>query len=279
MSDKTTEYPIEHVAFYQFEDLSPLEPLRDTLREHAERLGLLGTVLLAQEGINGMLAGSSEAIQQWLDQLYEERPSLSPMPIKRSWCEEQPLQRLVVRLREEIATLRVSGVDAQQQTAPKLSPSELRDWLRAGEELVLVDIRNDFECRLGTFRGALNPKTRAFHEFPDYVLSHREAWRGKKVVTFCTGGIRCEKATSWMMDQGIDTLYQLDGGIINYFQEIPDAEQDWNGELFVFDKRVTLDTKLKPTGRTPEELLRLELALRDGVYEEPSGEPGGEREG
>lgn len=235
-----------NAAFYMFTDLAPLDALRDDLATRCAAAGLLGTIILAQEGINGMLAGDEAAVRGFIDALLLARPQLAPMPIKYSESDGPSFGHLDVKIKPEIVTMRVPGVDATH-TAPRLDPHTLREWLRSGEQITLIDVRNDFECQRGTFRGAINPGTTAFHQFPEYALQHKDALHNKKLVTFCTGGIRCEKATSWMIEQGFSEVYQLDGGILNYFQQIEDAHLDWSGELFVFDRRTAVDTRLKPT--------------------------------
>ena len=156
--------------------------------------------------------------------------------------------RLVLKKKPEIVTMRRGRTNAATSTATKVSPTTFRDWIRNEEDMLVIDTRNRFECELGTFRGAVDPQTAAFHEFPAYVETHREELRSKKVVMFCTGGIRCEKATSWMHDILPDgEIFQLDGGILKYFEDVGDAHLDWKGELFVFDQRVAVDTRLQPT--------------------------------
>ena len=198
-----------------------------------------------------MLAGEPDAVEAFLAAFVELDAGLEQMPIKRSWSEQVPFKRLVVKIKPEIVTMRVDDVDPIARTGHHLPPEQLRDWLRAGEEMVFVDVRNSFEYKLGTFKGAIDPLTRAFHEFPDVVRAHQEEWKGSKVVMFCTGGIRCEKASSWMLEAaGFEQVYQLEGGVLNYFERIPDAHKDWEGELFVFDERVAVDTELKETSTT-----------------------------
>lgn len=247
-------HPIVNAAFYMFTDMSPLAGLREELLDHPSAAHVKGSLILSYEGVNGMLAGTAEHIDAFIAHLTDARPALGDMPIKRSFSDDLPFQKLLIKIKPEIVTMRVDDVDAVNKTGEHLPPQRLRDWLRQGKEMVFIDVRNDFECELGSFKGAINPGTEAFHEFPDYVRAHREAWQGKDVVMFCTGGIRCEKATSWMLDEGFEHIYQLDGGVLNYFEQVEDAEQDWDGELFVFDERVTLDTRLEPGGMTLEDL-------------------------
>jgi UPF0176 protein len=234
-----------NAAFYLFADLAPLDALRDAIKAWCVEAELLGTVILADEGINGMLAGPPDVVRAAIAFIKATRPALADLPVKYSASQGPSFARLDVKIKPEIVTMRVPGVDATH-TAPRLDPHTLRDWLRSGEPVTLVDVRNDFECQLGTFRGAINPRTTAFHEFPEFALAHREQLQRARLVTFCTGGIRCEKATSWLLDQGFDEVYQLDGGILNYFQQIQDADKDWDGQLFVFDNRTAVDTHLRP---------------------------------
>lgn len=248
------EMRFTNLAFYAFVELAPLEELRERLLELGEAYGVRGTVILGGEGINGMLAAPSERVDAFVEELRAVRPALEGVHIKRSVSEEMPFGRLSVKIKSEIVTMRVDGVEPGSRTGEHLEPERLRDWLRGDEEMVLVDVRNHFECELGTFRGAIDPMTTAFHEFPDVVRARREEWEDKKIVMFCTGGIRCEKATSWMLDEGFEQVYQLEGGVLNYFEKIEDAQRDWSGELFVFDGRVALDTNLAETGTTLEDL-------------------------
>ncbi len=246
---------ILNIAFYQFAPMAPVAAFERTLTEVCDTHDLKGSIILAYEGINGMVAGSPDGVEALITTMRAERPALEEMPIKRSTSETRPFEHIKIKVKPEIVTMRIPGVDPIATTAPHLAPEVLRDWLRAQEDIVLIDVRNDFEYKVGTFRSALNPHTTSFHEFPDVVRAHVEEWKDKKVVTFCTGGIRCEKATSWMLEEfDFDHLYQLDGGVLNYFERVPDAEQDWEGELFVFDGRVTLNTRLHETDTTLDDI-------------------------
>lgn len=254
MSTNPDHLPILNAAFYMFTDMSPLHDLTSRLETLPGAEHVRGSLILSYEGINGMLASTPEHLEAFLEGLIALRPALTQMPIKRSYSETIPFQKLLIKTKPEIVTMRVDDVDAVQKTGDHLPPEQLRDWIRENREMVFIDVRNDFECQLGTFKGAINPLTSAFHEFPDYVRQHKDAWEGKDVVMFCTGGIRCEKATSWMLDEGFERVYQLEGGVLNYFEKIQDAERDWDGELFVFDERVTLTTDLRASGMTLDEL-------------------------
>ncbi|MFP4598617.1 MAG: rhodanese-related sulfurtransferase [Persicimonas sp.] len=238
-----------NLAFYRFTPIERPDELREQLETLCIELGLKGTIIVAEEGVNAMLAGEAEAAEGFV-QAAAGLDELADVPIKRSASSEVPFGRLDVKIKPEIVTMRAGPVDACGLTAEHLAPETFRDWLRSGEPMVVVDTRNDYEYRLGTFAGAINPDTDAFHEFPSFVEQHEGELRDQKVVMFCTGGIRCEKATSWMLERGIDEIYQLDGGVLNYFERIEDADRDWEGELFVFDRRVAVDTRLAETDTT-----------------------------
>jgi len=239
---------ITNLAFYRFVAIDDPDGLADQLRQRCAQHALLGSIIVAHEGVNAMLAGvdaDAEAFVEWL----QGDPRFADTPIKRSAGDRIPFNKLVVKVKPEIVTMRVEGVDATK-TARHLEPALFREWLRSGEPMVLIDTRNDYEVALGSFRGAVDPHTDSFNEFPGWVDAHRAELEPEKVVMFCTGGIRCEKATSWMLGHGVEDVWQLDGGVLNYFAEVPDAEQDWDGELFVFDDRVAVDTSLRETFTT-----------------------------
>lgn len=240
---------IANLAFYRFVQLDEPHALDSEIRSKCLDLDLLGTVLLANEGINGMLAGTPQNCEAFADWMHADE-RFTDMPFKVSYSDEVPFDKLIVRVKREIVTMSVPDVDTVSHTAPHVPPETLRDWLRSGEDILLVDTRNDYEYALGTFSGAVDPDTGSFGDFPQWVHSHRDELRQRKVVMFCTGGIRCEKATSWMLDQGFDNVWQLEGGVLNYFQHVEDADRDWEGELFVFDARVALDTHLDETDTT-----------------------------
>jgi UPF0176 protein len=218
---------------------------------------LLGSVLVAEEGINGVLAGSAGALDRFEqamlhDVRFESR--FAGMAFKRSACKTAPFGRIKVHRKSEIVYLGVSGVNALRKTGVTVSPQEWRKLI-AQDDVVLIDNRNSFEYRLGRFKSALDPEVANFRDFPKFIESNAPKWQaeGKKVAMYCTGGIRCEKTSAWMHDMGIE-VYQLDGGILNYFQSMPDAERDWEGECFVFDNRIALDTALQETGTTAEDV-------------------------
>lgn len=247
-----SENKVWHDAFYKFVALADPDDTVAALREVCQTIDrevatLRGSVLVAEEGINGMLAGSEDALSAFRMALADPRfaGAFGGMVFKRSACQRQPFGRLKVKRKREIVPLGIDGVDATRRTGVNVSPQQWRELLQQ-EDVVVIDNRNDFEYRLGHFKGAVNPEVNNFREFPAYMLAHRDAWQGKKVAMYCTGGIRCEKTSSWLLEEGME-VYQLEGGILNYLQQMSDAERDWHGECFVFDSRVALDSHLQET--------------------------------
>ena len=239
-----------HDAFYRFVNVDKPEALREALYDVCKAAGVLGSILVAHEGINGMLAGTDKALAN-VRAFFEADERFKAMSYKRTACKTKPFWRLIIRLKNEIVPLGISGVDGRE-TGTDVSPEQWRELLEE-DNLILIDNRNDFEYRLGHFRGAINPEVDNFREFAAYVENHAGEWKDKKVAMYCTGGIRCEKTSAWMKNLGFE-VYQLEGGILNYFAEISDAERDYEGECFVFDKRVALDTKLQETDTTLEDI-------------------------
>lgn len=233
-------------ALYRFtrlDDYSRLrEPLLDLLTEQQVR----GTLLLAREGINGTVAGSRQGIDALLAWLAADG-RFEGLEYKESLTETTPFLRTKVKLKKEIVTMGVADLDPDRDRGTYL---EADDWNRviADPQTLVIDTRNDYEYEVGTFEGAVNPNTKAFREFPDYVHEHLDPARHKRVAMFCTGGIRCEKSTAYLKAQGFDEVYHLKGGILKYLEETPEAQSLWRGECFVFDERVTVDHRLQPGG-------------------------------
>ncbi|KYB46021.1 hypothetical protein AB664_03980, partial [Brucella anthropi] len=200
--------------------------------------GIKGTLLLAAEGINGTVAGSAEAIEK-LVKYITAVPGLANPELKYSNATEMPFYRMKVRLKREIVTMGVDGIDPLKSVGTYIAP---KDWnaLIADENTVVVDTRNDYEYAIGTFEGALDPNTKTFREFPEWVEQNRDKLEGKKIAMFCTGGIRCEKATAFVKGLGFDDVFHLKGGILKYLEDVPKEESMWNGECFVFDERVAI---------------------------------------
>jgi len=233
------------LSAYQFLPLSDLPLLRERILWAARERTLLGTVLIAPEGINFSLGGSREALESMLDWLRESLKLSDPVC---NWqqVDAVPFLRLKVRIRPEIITFDADLVPGDAPTGQALSPEQWQALI-ARDEVQLVDTRNQYEYQLGSFEGAMDPAIERFTDFGDWALSHLDPDR--PVAMFCTGGVRCEKASAWLLARGYGSVYQLDGGILNYLREIPAERSRWRGECFVFDDRVSIDHALKPTGR------------------------------
>ncbi|MEH1895527.1 MAG: rhodanese-related sulfurtransferase [Nostoc sp.] len=230
-------------ALYKFVKLPDFAEKRDSLLSYCQEQGVKGTILLAQEGINGTIAGSRQAIDSVLCFLRTD-PRLADLEYKESHAETPPFERMKVRLKPEIVTLGLPEIDPNEQVGTYVSPQEWNDLI-SNPEVTVIDTRNDYEVNIGTFQGAENPQTGSFREFPDYVLRHLDPTKHKKVALFCTGGIRCEKASSFMLAQGFAEVYHLKGGILKYLEEVSAEKSLWEGECFVFDERVAVSHGLE----------------------------------
>ena len=232
-----------NLAGYKFVSLDGLDDLKDTLERRCHELQLKGTILLSFEGINVVIAGSEEAMMQF-QIMVSANPQLADLRFKRSFSAYQPFDRMLVKIKKEIITLRVPGLDPAKKRAPTVTPVELKRWLDEGREVVLLDTRNAFEVDAGTFNKALDLRLSSFGQFAQAADELDPSLKDKTVVTFCTGGIRCEKAAPVLLGKGFRNVFQLDGGILQYFEECGNAH--FNGLCFVFDKRVALDGSLNP---------------------------------
>ncbi|MGM9485843.1 sulfurtransferase [Ideonella sp. YS5] len=238
-----------NVSAYRFVPLDDLEARRRRLYEHAAAVGLKGTVLLAEEGINLFLAGQPEALRGWLAALREDTP-FAGLDAKESWSEGLPFKRLKVKVKREIIRMNMPAVRPSAARAPAVAPKTLARWLQAGRDdegrpVVMLDTRNGFEVDAGAFQGALDWRLDRFSDFPAALAERRAELAGKTVVSYCTGGIRCEKAALVMQDLGVERAYQLEGGILRYFEQT-DGAPHWRGRCFVFDERQELDPALQP---------------------------------
>jgi UPF0176 protein len=228
------------VSFYRFTDVADAALLRDGLRARCEEAGLLGTILVASEGVNGTLSGRRAAIQPVLDWL---QSSLSlEDPIEGRWTEaaEAPFRRMRVKIKKEIVTLGRPDIRPDRVTGRHVGVAEWNALISDPHTLV-IDTRNGYECEVGTFRNAVDPETDSFRDFPRYAEKLAKSEPDRKLAMFCTGGIRCEKATALMLELGFSEVYQLQGGILKYLEEVEDADNLWDGECFVFDTRVAVD--------------------------------------
>lgn len=242
MNEIKTEIVV--AAFYHFTGFEDPAALREPLLNKLQQHGLRGTVLLAGEGVNGTLAGSRAGIDAALAAV-RALPGCAQLEHKESRADSMPFYRLKVRLKKEIVTMGVPDVDPKHIVGTYVTPG---DWneLIADPDTVVVDTRNDYEVDIGTFKGAINPETASFRDFPRWLQEHRTELENKKVAMFCTGGIRCEKATAYLKSQGIEDVYHLKGGILKYLETVPEPESRWQGECFVFDYRVSVKHGLEP---------------------------------
>lgn len=233
-------------ALYRFTRLDDYPRLREPLLTLLEEQGVKGTLLLAREGINGTVAGPRAGIDALLAWLAADG-RFEGLEYKESFTDTPPFLRTKVKLKREIVTMGVEDLDPNQDRGTYLEPE---DWNRviADPETLVIDTRNDYEYDVGTFERAVNPNTKAFREFPDYVRENLDPGRHKRVAMFCTGGIRCEKSTAYLKAQGFEEVYHLKGGILKYLETTPPEQSLWHGECFVFDERVTVDHGLRPGG-------------------------------
>jgi UPF0176 protein len=273
--------PLQHSAFYRFVPLPDPPAVADALRSLARAQGLQGSIVVAHEGLSGAVAGVPGAVAGFeaaLQQPAVAGAAFRGLAFKHSACRRAPFGRLKVSLKPEIVALALPGAAAggplpppDEGDASHLAPAAWRALL-ARDDVVVLDNRNHFEVRLGRFRGAVDPRVHHFRDFVAYVQQQAPTWRalGRPVAMYCTGGIRCDKAAPWMRRLGLE-VFQLDGGILNYLAQRPDGGRDWQGECFVFDRRIALDAELRETGTTaeqvfdadhPDEAWRLQRARR-----------------
>jgi UPF0176 protein len=230
--------PVTVSAFYKFVRLEDPLALQPPLLEQCHLLAIKGSILLAREGINGTVSGTSGSIREFLDWLKSD-PRFADVVSKESAAEDHPFQRLKVRLKQEIVALGQEDADPTARTGTYVSALDWNDLIE-DPGVTVLDTRNAYEVRIGTFKGAIDPDTRAFRQFPEFVRTHLDPKHHPKIAMFCTGGIRCEKASSYLLSQGFAEVYQLEGGILKYLETIPPEESLWQGECFVFDERVAL---------------------------------------
>ena len=242
LNPEDMEGMISNVAGYRFVDLPDRDKLREPFRQICNENGLKGTILLSFEGINFFLAGPQSSIDQYLHFL-EEDSRFSAIPLKYSYTEYQPFNRMNVRLKKEIISLGLDHIKPAERTGEEITPTEFKQWLDEGREVAIIDTRNDYEIRLGTFENAFDLNIKSFRAFPKAVESLPDSMKDTPVVMFCTGGIRCEKASVVMMDAGFSNVKQLKGGILGYFEEV--GGEHWDGDCFVFDHRVALSAELE----------------------------------
>jgi UPF0176 protein len=233
-------------SFYKFIAINDAQELKSSLKSLCAQLKLQGTIILAPEGINGMVAGSPAAIAS-LQEFFKEDARFADLRFKLSYYQGPSFRRMLVKIKKQALTLR-KPADPVAHTGKRLSPAEFKEWLASGKEMILLDTRNDYEVAIGTFRNAIDPKLRCFDEFTQWIDTNLQDAKDQPIVTFCTGGIRCEKATAYMLDKGFRDVYQLDGGIVTYLEHTMDTpDNGWDGECVVFDKRIAIDKQLRPS--------------------------------
>jgi UPF0176 protein len=230
-------------ALYKFVTLENYKEMREPLREFMESKQIKGTILLAKEGLNGTVSGPEASIKDLLN-YFNQDERIAPVSHKESWHDEQPFYRTKVKLKQEIVTMGVEGIDPRKTVGTYVKP---KDWnaLISDPDVTVIDTRNDYEIEIGTFKHAINPHTDSFREFPEYVAKTLDTNKHKKVAMFCTGGIRCEKSTAYLKEQGFDEVYHLEGGILQYLEDVPQADSLWEGDCFVFDNRVAVNHQLQ----------------------------------
>lgn len=230
------------ITFYKFVRLPDFRQLQAPLLAFCQQRGIYGTILLAEEGINSTVAGSESAIDALVDHLRSDA-RFADLTVKTSRTDTMPFGKMKVRLKREIVTLK-QPVDPTQQVGEYVDPQE---WnaLIADPDVIVIDTRNSFEVEIGSFQRAINPETDAFSDFPEFVAKNLDPQQHKKIAMFCTGGIRCEKATAFMLQQGFEQVYHLNGGILSYLENVEPDESLWQGECFVFDERVSVDHHLQ----------------------------------
>ena len=250
--------PFLNISTYRFVELDDLPALRERLEASAAAAGLKGTILLAHEGINLFMAGDASALRGWVEHALHAEPPFAGLPTKDSFSDAMPFKRLKVKIKNELIRMNHPTIRPQQGRAAAVGPATLARWLAQGHDdggraLALVDTRNDFEVDAGTFAGAHDWRIARFSDFPAAFDAHRAELEGKTVVSFCTGGIRCEKAALYMRERGLPEVLQLEGGILGYFAATAGAAPGWQGHCFVFDERRSVDAGLAPGGPPPSE--------------------------
>ena len=233
-----------NIAGYRFIDLHDRDELRDPFMNRCTDLGLKGTILLSPNGINFFLAGSEQSVSEFIQYLESDR-RFSGIPIKFSRTDYQPFRRMLVKRKNEIISLGDSEIKPSEFTGPYIKPIEFKHLMDTEEDILVLDTRNDYETRIGSFEDSLELGISSFRDFPNAIASIPEEYKSKTVVMYCTGGIRCEKASAVMMNAGFEDVKQLEGGILGYFKECGGSY--WDGDCFVFDQRVAVDSDLTET--------------------------------
>lgn len=241
-SSESSERPIIVAALYKFTPLEDFASFQTPLQDACDEADVYGTILLAPEGINGTVAGTRAGIDNVLSRI-RDMPGCAELEVKESHADEMPFYRMKVRLKKEIVTMGEAGIDPNHAVGTYVNPNDWNDLI-SDPDVIVIDTRNEYEVSIGTFKGAIDPKTSAFREFPNWFRNQKELRaeidRGKKVAMFCTGGIRCEKSTAFLKQEGVEEVYHLKGGILKYLENVPEDQSLWEGDCFVFDQRVSV---------------------------------------
>jgi UPF0176 protein len=238
LSSTQTNLPIVVAALYHFASFPKFEEFREPLLDFCVENKIKGTLLLAHEGINGTVAGARENIDALLD-FIRGKDIFAQLEHKESFTDEMPFYRMKVRLKKEIVTMGVEDIDPNEIVGSYIDPKDWNDLI-SDPDTIVIDTRNDYEVAIGTFEGAVDPKTKSFREFPDWVRAQKDLNKDTKIAMFCTGGIRCEKSTAFMKQEGFDEVFHLKGGILKYLETVEPEESKWQGDCFVFDERVSV---------------------------------------
>lgn len=235
---------ISNITGYKFIPITDRKSLQGKIQKHSNKLGLKGTVLISEKGLNFSIAGEHKAIQDFIKFLRSDK-RFSEIDIKTTYNDYQPFRKMLVRIKKEIISMGIDEIDPFTFTGEKITPKELQDKLNNNEDIVLLDTRNEYEVRLGTFEDAVDLNLDSFRDFPNKIMSLDQKMKNKEIIMFCTGGVRCEKASALMLKNGFKNVKQIDGGVIKYFEDTGGSY--WNGDCFVFDDRVALDKNLNET--------------------------------
>ena len=235
---------ISNITGYKFIPITDRKSLQGKIQKHSNKLGLKGTVLISEKGLNFSIAGEHKAIQDFIKFLRSDK-RFSEIDIKTTYNDYQPFRKMLVRIKKEIISMGIDEIDPFTFTGEKITPKELQDKLNNNEDIVLLDTRNEYEVRLGTFEDAVDLNLDSFRDFPKKIMSLDQKMKNKEIIMFCTGGVRCEKASALMLKNGFKNVKQIDGGVIKYFEDTGGSY--WNGDCFVFDDRVALDKNLNET--------------------------------
>ncbi len=245
IKDKNSQEEIAVLSFYSFTNIDDLETLQPKLLFIAKKKYVYGTILIANEGFNGSISGGEENVKLVLAEL-EKLTGANDINIKINYCQEQPFSKIKVKIKKEIIALKYKDLDVEGLKGDYIETKDWDEFIQR-DDVVTVDTRNDYEVKIGTFVGAVDPKTDTFSQLPEWTKKNMDKLKGKKVAMYCTGGIRCEKSTALLKDMGIEELYHLKGGILQYLEDTKNKNGMWQGECFVFDDRGAVSDDLAPS--------------------------------